>query len=157
MIINCPSCNKKFEIDKNLIPFEGRLLQCGSCNHKWLFKPENIKDEIEIIKKTTTNLSNENNINLTDEVNNNLFTKENETKTISEIPKQEFKNKKNVKIKFNFFKVLIVLIISFIALIIVLDTFKSQISIIVPNIEIILDNLYQSLNDIRLFVLDLVK
>ena len=97
MIISCDNCNKKFELDKNLIPPKGRILQCGSCNHKWLFKPENIKDEIEIIKKTTTNLSNENNINLTDEVNNNLFTKENETKTISEIPKQEFKNKKMLK------------------------------------------------------------
>jgi predicted Zn finger-like uncharacterized protein len=38
MIIACNSCNKKFEIDKSLIPETGRLLQCNSCNHKWFFK-----------------------------------------------------------------------------------------------------------------------
>ena len=38
MIINCPNCDKKFEIDKKLIPSNGRLLQCGSCNNKWFFK-----------------------------------------------------------------------------------------------------------------------
>ena len=42
MIITCPSCNKKFEIDATLIPKEGRNLQCGSCNHVWFYKGENI-------------------------------------------------------------------------------------------------------------------
>ena len=37
MIIDCPCCEKKFEIDQNLIPEEGRLLQCGFCNEKWFF------------------------------------------------------------------------------------------------------------------------
>ena len=31
---------KKLEIDKNLIPDQGRLLQCGSCNHEWFFKKD---------------------------------------------------------------------------------------------------------------------
>ena len=57
----------------------------------------------------------------------------------------------------NYLKILIVIIISFIALILILDTFKEQLSLIIPNIEIILDNLYQSINDIKLFILDLVK
>ena len=38
MIISCEKCNKKFNIQDNLIPNEGRLLQCGSCNHKWFYK-----------------------------------------------------------------------------------------------------------------------
>ena len=38
MIIVCPNCNKKFDIDQNLIPSKGRLLQCGSCNHSWFYK-----------------------------------------------------------------------------------------------------------------------
>ena len=50
MIINCPDCNKKFEIDENLIPNHGRLLQCGSCNHKWFFK---LKTNDEIIENET--------------------------------------------------------------------------------------------------------
>ena len=57
----------------------------------------------------------------------------------------------------NYFKILIVVFISFAALILVLDTFKVQISVIIPNIQIILDNLYQSINDMKLFIIDLVK
>ena len=41
MIIECPKCNKKFQIDQNLIPNNGRKLQCGSCGHNWFFKFEN--------------------------------------------------------------------------------------------------------------------
>ena len=157
MIINCPNCNKKFEIEKNLIPFEGRLLQCGSCNNKWFFKPENIVKKIEVVEKNTDIRPNENKDNLSYDVNNNSLSKEHETEEISEAPKPEFNNKKKIRANFNFFKFLIVLIISFIALILFLDTFKSQISIMIPNIEIILDNLYQSLNDMKLFILDLLK
>ena len=39
----------------------------------------------------------------------------------------------------------------------ILETFKVQLSIIIPNIEIVLDNLYQSINDIKLFALDLIN
>ena len=66
---------------------------------------------------------------------------------------------KNERKKANilFIVILIVAFISFAALILVLDTFKVQISVIIPNIQIILDNLYQSINDMKLFILDLVK
>jgi predicted Zn finger-like uncharacterized protein len=40
MIITCNNCNKKFDLDSNLIPDKGRLLQCASCNYKWFFKKE---------------------------------------------------------------------------------------------------------------------
>ena len=40
MIITCNNCNKKFDIDSNLISDKGRLLQCASCDHKWFFKKE---------------------------------------------------------------------------------------------------------------------
>ena len=55
MIIECPKCNKKFQIDQNLIPNNGRKLQCGSCDHNWFFKFENenkVKNEdIQIDEK----------------------------------------------------------------------------------------------------------
>ena len=50
MIIECTNCNKKFEIDKNLIPDQGRLLQCGSCNHEWFFKKDFISEVDNLIK-----------------------------------------------------------------------------------------------------------
>ena len=39
MIISCEKCNKKFELSDELIPDEGRLLQCGSCAYKWHYVP----------------------------------------------------------------------------------------------------------------------
>ena len=51
MIIECPACSKKFNIDEKLIPDEGRLLKCGNCVHTWFFKKEeNLKLETETLK-----------------------------------------------------------------------------------------------------------
>ena len=51
----------------------------------------------------------------------------------------------------NYFKLLIVMFISFVALIVILDTFKLYISNFFPNISVILDNLYETLIDLFLF------
>ena len=58
------------------------------------------------------------------------------------------------KSKFKFF---LVLIISILAMILLIDTFKMQISIVFPEIIKILNNLYESLTDIYLFFKDLIK
>ena len=53
MIIECPTCSKKFNIDEKLIPDEGRLLKCGNCDHTWFYKKEeNIKLDAETQKIT---------------------------------------------------------------------------------------------------------
>ena len=49
MIITCNNCNKKFDIDSNLIPDKGRLLQCASCDHKWFFKKEALENTVNPI------------------------------------------------------------------------------------------------------------
>ena len=49
MIITCNNCNKKFDIDSNLIPDKGRLLQCASCDHKWFFKKEVLENTVSPI------------------------------------------------------------------------------------------------------------
>ena len=51
MIITCPYCDKKFNVDASLIPNEGRTLQCGLCDEKWHFKLNNKKLENDYIKK----------------------------------------------------------------------------------------------------------
>ena len=55
MIIECINCNKKFELDDHLIPDTGRLLECGSCSHKWHYKPiqdiQTPKEKIDIKKR----------------------------------------------------------------------------------------------------------
>jgi hypothetical protein len=55
----------------------------------------------------------------------------------------------------NFFSYLIVVIISFIALIILVDTIKSPLINIFPGLEIVLFNLFETLKDVRLFITDL--
>ena len=157
MIINCPNCDKKFEIDKKLILPDGRLLQCGSCNHKWFFKIENNERNIEIEKKTIADPIIDDNKNLSENKEEDLIEEELDDIEPANKSKKKYNEKVQKKNDINYFKILIVAFISFVALILFLDTFKSQISVIIPNIQIILDNLYQSLNDIKLFILDLVK
>ena len=154
MFIECPNCNKKFDVDQNLIPESGRLVQCGSCQHTWLYK-KILAPEIEDIpilkeKKTIEKINNKNIDIKTDTNDNTSVSKEKKY----EIVKKE--TKKSEK-SFNYFKFFLVILITFIAIIVVLDTFKVYILVIFPKINDMLNNLYNSLIDIFLFFKDLVN
>ena len=152
MEIQCPKCNRSFKIDKSLIPEKGRLLQCGTCGHKWFFK--------NIVHETKTK-----NVNINEEY---ILKKPEITKKIQnpkinineeQYNKTEIKDdirKKNVN-KINYIKFFFVIIISIVALILILDTFKDILIKIFPNIKILLNNLYETLKDISLFFYDLVS
>ncbi len=161
MIITCPNCNKQFEIDNSLISDEGRDLQCGSCNHVWFYKIEEQKDEVlklneEIISKKIK--TNEEKIDekkqsqkkVKSEINNEKKEKISEKKK----NKTSFKNTANKGSKF--FSYLIVFIISFAALIILLDTLKTPLIKVFPRLEIVLFNLFETLQDLKLFIIDLL-
>ena len=162
MIITCPNCNKKFKIDNSLIPDEGRDLQCGSCNNVWLYK---IKEEnskiLELNEEIDTNnietKVDKNNEEIVE--NKNPLTKietelNNQKKEINIQKQKETKISKNTGMKF--FSYLIVFIISFAALIILLDTLKNPLINVFPGLEIILFNLFETLQDIKLFIIDLI-
>ena len=151
MIITCPSCQKKFELDDNLLPENGRTLQCGSCNYKWFFKK---KDEIKVLEKQLE--SNENEKIDSNETNTGNQSNILKNQTSGNIDKKRKPKSKNLSI-LNFFNYLIVLIISFIALIIFLDTFKNNLSEIFPNLELFLYNLFETIKDLKLFFNDLFK
>ena len=51
MIVNCKNCNKKFEIDDQLIPKKGRLVQCGFCGSKWHQLPQLETTRVDPIDK----------------------------------------------------------------------------------------------------------
>mgnify|MGYP001262536789 CR=1 FL=1 len=148
MIIDCPECNKKFDIDQNLIPSNGRLLQCGTCNYKWFFKvnivEKKTEKEIEILQKKVSDNKNPTSENL---ISNSTNVK------IDKIPSIKKKDKKNI----NYLNIILVIIISIAALIIVLDTFKNPLTSLFPNINFLLDNLYQSIEDVKLFIIDLIQ
>ena len=158
MIISCENCNKKFEVGDNLIPEQGRLLQCSSCDHKWFFKKtEKLiekKEPKKIIKEDANKILNETFVEKTieeEEITSITVNDEN----LSEIDDEEPQIKKDKKT--NYLKIFIVIIITFVAIIIIIDTFKHQIIFIYPDIEILLSNLYESLRDINLFLRDLIK
>ena len=155
MIIICPSCGKKFELDENLIPDKGRLLKCGSCEQTWFYnknvklsvkhsteknnlKTETKKKDLEI-KDIKNNEIDQSDINLSDNKRTQLI---------------KYKSNSNFTIG-KFLSYIIVSLITFVALIIILDTFKNPLSVFFPNLELILYNLFETLRDLTLFAKDL--
>jgi predicted Zn finger-like uncharacterized protein len=178
MIITCNNCNKKFNLDSDLISNKGRLLQCASCNHKWFFKKETFEKTPNPIVDDGISIFNQDNPTNNAEITPLVPTmdkadidieKELDEKIeidVKEKPEKKYedvinedtpiiskpKKKKNLKI----LNIFIVVIISFVAFIIIVDTFKYPIGKIVPNVEFILYNLYESIKDISLFIRDLI-
>ena len=156
MIIGCPNCSRRFNIDETLIPKNGRILQCGSCNHKWHYEiPLETFDVNETVKLT----NNQNEINnSTKELKNKKRVKK---KIFKKNKKTNFNNEKNKSIPnekhISLFNSFLVIIISLIAIVIILDTFKEQISNYIPMIIPMLNNLYIVILDINLFIKDLIK
>ena len=149
MIIVCPSCGKNFNVDEDLIPDKGRLLKCGSCNQTWFFnKNENIE-----IKPSTSKVFVEEKSNIKQKkIRKPASNFSTNIKKGSELVK--YKPKYNFTFG-KFLSYIIVSIITFIAIIIVLDTFKDPLSNIFPNLELVLYNLFETLRDLILFAKDL--
>ena len=159
MIIECINCSKKFDVNSDLIPSTGRTIQCGSCNHIWFHKKNHesqinlteIKPQIKDIYK--------------DDIAKNepkIKPVKNKQK-LSKLEKTESKGSEIVKYKpksnFTLGKLLsyiVVIIISFTAIILILDTFKIQLYELFPKLEFFLFSLYETLKDIQLFIKDLI-
>ena len=162
MIIECPCKKKKFNIDINLIPAEGRNLQCGSCDRVWFYKKEDPIPERTQINEDIVIQQNKDSDKLNgDRSKDQLIKKpvEENKKTESELSNIKKTNSKPVVIKktqsSKFFSYLIVFIISLGALIILIDTLKTPLVNIFPGLEVLLFNLYETLKDIKLFIIDL--
>ena len=138
MIISCEKCNKKFELSDELIPDKGRLLQCGSCSYQWHYVPN---ETIKLVKEIETA-----------DISNNVK-KTSRKLTEKKVKKDAINEKKGI----GFLSIIVVLVISFIALLIIVDTFKIYIVSFIPNIDFYLSSLYESLKDIFLFFKDLIK
>ena len=163
MIIECPACSKKFNIDEKLIPDEGRLLKCGNCDHTWFYKKEeNLKLETETIKINEIDENKSEIIETVDvpikqtkklrkKISKKSSTKESTSKELVSIDKSSVSRENNI------IKKIFLIIISIIAFILLLDTFKNQISVIFPGIVQMSDSLYLVINDLKLFIKDLVR
>ena len=182
MIIECPNCNKKFSIDKKLIPKNGRNLKCSSCDHIWHYKfpiSKNIDDQ-GIPQDKNTNLDiNNSEVEKKDDEYNTEINDENLTDKNQESPSEknvdnikdeandieneedEIKDEKENEEKQGKIKMVlvyfIVVIISLLGLIFLLDTFKSYLNSVFPTITPFLDSFYETLLDFKLFIKDLAK
>ena len=150
MIIECIKCSKKFEVNSDLIPSEGRTIQCGLCDHVWFFKKQKIDFNKDNIKKDISKIPKK-----------DLKIKTDKIKKIDKIINR--KNKALVEYKkssFTFIKFLryiIVFVLSIGGLFLVLDTFKIPLSNFFPELELILFNFYEIFRDIFLFLKDLIR
>ena len=147
MIIICPCGEKKFEVDENLIPDKGRLLKCGSCDQTWFYNKNDSEQTEPLIDKPAKQKK-------------ILYKDENINKKVSKASIKPGSELVKYKPKYNFtfgkfLNYIIVSIITFVAIIIVLDTFKNPLSNIFPNLELVLYNLFETLRDVILFAKDL--
>ena len=140
-------------------------MQCGSCNYVWFYNIQEKNNEVLELKQEI----------ISEDIETKAENKEDkieEKQQQEEIIKTEINNKKKEKNSekqkntttlkktenkgSKFFSYLIVFIISFVALIILLDTLKTPIINVFPGLEIILFNLFETLQDIKLFIIDLI-
>ena len=153
MIIECINCSKKFDVNSDLIPSTGRTIQCGSCNHVWFFNPN--KANLKINEEIQPNIS----IPINNKINKNIKTKK-KTDQLNKTENKKFEvTRYHAKSSFNITKLLsyiLVSIISFIALIILIDTFKSVLYVVFPGLELMIFSLFETLKDIQLFIKDLI-
>ena len=154
MIIVCPSCGKNFNVRDDQIPDKGRLLQCSNCKHEWFYTKNTISVNDNLDEQSNDELTQESFgiLNEGEDRNDEVIV---EDKTVELEKSKNIKKKKTTKI--NFFKLLLVFIISFIAFVLIVDTFIEQISAYIPFTEKYLDNLYQSIIDIFLFFQNSIK
>ena len=164
MEITCPNCLKIFVVDESLIPKKGRLVKCSNCENDWFYKNIDKKTEINPIENkiiaqkdlTAKNYKINDTENISDDVHADTDTNnDNNTEEYS----SDYISSKDIEKKspILYLKYTIVFIISFFSLIIILDTFKEPLSIILPNLEIILQNFYETLKDVFLFLKDLIN
>ena len=162
MIIECINCSKNFNVNSDLIPAEGRLIKCGSCNHIWHFK----REKFSKIQTPNNVQNNHKDLSLSkNDIEDNTSSTALETKELSKSitsnddqkihENLEPANKNNNKKISNLFSYLLVIIISFVAFIILVDTLKLPLINFFPGLEIVLFNLFETIEDIKLFIIDL--
>ena len=159
MIIECINCSKKFDVNSDLIPASGRTIQCGSCNHIWFYKKDH-QDQYNPTEIDTELKS----IDIEDIDKKEPLSKQViDKKKLSKFKKSTSKGSEIIKYKpkssftlGKLFSYLVVIIISFSAIILVLDTFKSPLYNLFPKLEFLLFSLYETLKDVQLFIKDLI-
>ena len=184
MIIQCTSCEKKFNVPDAAITASGRLVQCSSCGNKWTQYPIKQKSEIgettpKIVKKTPAikkvipkkkeairkspipyskeYMEQKWGTSLKSYVEEKGLSKK--VKTSQKIKKtQKQKNLQNVASpSFGFFNYIIVSSILFTFFVGILNFERTRLSRKFPALEPYIDHFFESLNIFRIFILDFFR
>ena len=145
MILECQNCNKKFNVEDILIPLKGRLVQCGFCNSQWHQLPKITKIPIE--KKIFEKVNVHKDTSKLQSINNNKI------KKLDKIKSKAHHKQKHI----GFFSYIFIFLISIIAFFLIAETFEYQINNIFPNFGNYIIYVYETLNNILIFIKDLFK
>ena len=180
MIIQCTSCDKKFNVPDAAITASGRLVQCSSCGNKWTQYPIKTKpapSKVYTTPKKVGPVKNKINKKKTSPVPyskeymqqkwgsgsiKNYVEEKGLTKKSKKIPAQEKKQKgKSVKNKihsgFGFFNYIITVGVMSTFFIGILSFERSRLSRKFPFLEPYIDNFFETLDNFKIFILDFYK
>ena len=179
MIIECTACSKKFSVPDSAIDINGRLVQCSSCGNKWTQYPIKIQNRIKktnkpsnvqpkkikskkIIKKSPAPYSKEYmQQKWGSSINNYAIDKDlsKKTKKVSGLKKKDRKIEKKERpdIGFGFFNYIISISVISLFLLGILNFERSRLSRKFPAIEPYIDGFYETLENFKILIIDLVS
>ena len=166
MLVNCNSCQKKFNVPDSAITESGRLLQCGTCGNKWTqypIKPEvtkkvEIKIETPRIKpakiKQITKVNKAKNLVRKKKREINLYSEEYLKKKHGLIIRDNTDNKINKKTSnnSNFFNYLIIFTIYLIALFAILNLTQELIVSNYPFTKTYINSLFEVIETLKVTI-----
>ena len=130
-------------------------MKCGSCDQTWFYN-KNVESSVkppteENILKTEIKKKD---LEIEDIKNNEIYKSNRNLPDNKRTQLIKYKSNSNFTIG-KFLSYILVSLITFVALIVILDTFKNPLSVFFPNLELILYNLFETLRDLTLFAKDL--
>ena len=171
MLVNCNSCQKKFNVPDSAITEAGRLLQCGSCGNKWTQYPiqektvKNEKPKKEIPNITVAKekqIPKRNNTKKTTKRKKreiSLYSEEYLKKKYGLTINDTLSNKKDKKISgsSNFFGYIIISTVFIISLFAILNLTKDFLVLNYPTAETYINRFYEVLEILKITILDVVN
>ena len=173
MIIQCTSCDKKFSVPDGAITGNGRLVQCSSCGNKWTQYPVKLKEnvnkteivskKIQSVKKTKKKkgpvpyskeyMKQKWGVSAIQTYSKNEGFNNKKTRN-----KPKEKTKKNINAPgFGFFNYIITLTVLSTFFIGILNFERTRISRKFPGVEPYINHFFETLENFKIFILDLIK
>ena len=167
MIIQCKSCQKKFNVSDAAITDSGRLVQCSSCGNKWTqfpikvnLKEKEIKDrKIDNVVQPKTNKKNKKKKKNINPYSKDYLKKKYGIKIIDPSTASTISNKSNSKKRtsYGFYNTVLTLIVLLAGILGILVLTEEMIVEKYPFFEIYINYLFETLNNFKLIFEDLIR